>query len=113
VTLGGRTTSSQLPLLDHLFRFAGWAACLLAIGTNFGLYADWCVSARALLPAISFGAPSHRIGVRGSYAGPDENCLLLAFRGRLSKEYFVSKSISAQDKVPAAQSIERPDNPSN
>ena len=36
------------PSLDHLFRFAVWAPCLLAIGASLGLYAYWCVSAAAL-----------------------------------------------------------------
>jgi hypothetical protein len=54
-TLGGRVTSSQLPLLDHLFRFTVWASCLLAIGASLGFYVYWRVSAAALFPAISFG----------------------------------------------------------
>jgi hypothetical protein len=50
-------TSSQLPSFDYLFRFTVGAACLLAIGTRFDLYAYRCVSAAALFPAISFGTP--------------------------------------------------------
>jgi len=50
-------TSSQLLSLDHLFRFTIGAACLLAIGTRFDLYAYRCMSAAALFPGISFGTP--------------------------------------------------------
>jgi hypothetical protein len=107
-SLGGPVTSSRLLSLDHLFRFAGWAACLLAIGTSFGLYTNWCVTATALAPAISFDTPSQMIGVKGSYTGPYEDYLLLA-RGRLPR--YISSANRAYECGPKIRLL--PPNPSN